>query len=329
MNRLAVVGAGSWGTALSVVLAHRFESVSLWAHDPQLASEISTARENRSYLPGVSLPANIHPTGSLAEALDRPDIVLLVVPSQFLREVLRQAKPHLTGDPLYVSATKGLEKHSLLLMSEVIDSEIAGARVGVLSGPTFAREIAEKWPAAVVICSADPYLASCVQSAFSTPRFRLYTNSDVIGVQIGAALKNVIAIAAGVCNGMQLGSNAIAALITRGLAEISRLALALGADPRTLAGLTGLGDLVLTCTGELSRNRRVGMELAKGRKLPEILASTNTIAEGVETTEAAVELARRHQVEMPITEQMYEILNRGKDPREGVRELMVRALKSE
>jgi glycerol-3-phosphate dehydrogenase (NAD(P)+) len=272
------------------------------------------------------------PTDQLGEAVDGAAIALVVVPSHFLRGVVREMIPLLKNNAALVSATKGIEKGTLMRMSEVIADEAASsfrARVAVLSGPTFAREIAAGYPAAVVISSVDTELSRTVQAAFSGPAFRLYTNGDPTGVEIGAALKNVIAIGAGICHGLGLGHNTLAALVTRGLAEISRLAVALGGQPITLAGLAGLGDLVLTCTGDLSRNRRVGLELARGAKLEEIIASTKTVAEGVETTFAAVELARKTEVEMPITEQMHAVLGLGKQPRDAIRDLMDRALKAE
>jgi glycerol-3-phosphate dehydrogenase (NAD(P)+) len=332
LNRLAIIGGGSWGTALSVVLAPRFSNVRLWVYDAKLAGQIRATRENVLYLPGVALPPNVHPTDDLDEALSGAEIALIVVPSQFLRNTFRQVLPLLQPGVSLVSATKGIENGSLMRMSQVIADEAAPrfqASVAVLSGPTFAREIAAGAPAAVVISSTDANLAKSIQTAFSGPTFRLYTNADPAGVEIGAALKNVIAIGAGICHGLSLGNNTVAALITRGLAEISRLAAAAGGQPRTLAGLAGLGDLVLTCTGDLSRNRRVGLELAAGRKLPEIIASSRMVAEGVETTYAAVELARRHRIEMPIVGQMYEVLKLGKEPRDAVRYLMDRELKAE
>jgi glycerol-3-phosphate dehydrogenase (NAD(P)+) len=274
------------------------------------------------------LPENIYPTAILGEALEDAQIVLGVVPSHHLRAVFTQAVPFLKGEMVFVSAAKGIETHSLLRMSQVLEGVVPG-RIAVLSGPTFAREIAKGEPAAVVISSKERDLAERIQGAFSGPAFRLYTNTDPVGVEIGASLKNVIAIGAGICQGLGLGSNAVAALITRGLAEITRLATAMGGQPATLAGLAGLGDLVLTCTGDLSRNRRLGVELARGRKLEEILASTRMVAEGVQTTYAAAELYGKHNVEMPITEQMYQVLRMGKDPRDALRELMERALKRE
>jgi glycerol-3-phosphate dehydrogenase (NAD(P)+) len=326
--KLAVLGGGSWGTALSIVLAPRFERIGLWAFEADLAERMARSRENDVFLPGFKLPENIYPTAIIGEALEDAQIVLGVVPSHHLRAVFTQAVPFLKGEMVFVSAAKGIETHSLLRMSQVLEGVVPG-RIAVLSGPTFAREIAKGEPAAVVISSKERDLAERIQGAFSGPAFRLYTNTDPVGVEIGASLKNVIAIGAGICQGLGLGSNAVAALITRGLAEITRLATAMGGQPATLAGLAGLGDLVLTCTGDLSRNRRLGMELARGRKLEEILASTRMVAEGVQTTYAAAELYGKHSVEMPITEQMYQVLRMGKDPRDALRELMERALKRE
>lgn len=330
MSRLAILGAGSWGTALSIVLAPRFESVTLWAHDEGLAGEIRRSRENIPYLPGFRVPENVEPTRDLAEALASASTVLFVAPSQHLRGVLRRAAPHLREDMRFVSATKGIETTTLSRMSEVIRAECPfPARVATLSGPTFAREVANGEPAAVVIACPESELCCAIQSTFSGPTFRLYTNSDQTGVELGGALKNIIAIGAGIVQGLGLGNNTTAALITRGLAEITRLATAAGAQPQTLAGLAGLGDLVLTCTGDLSRNRRVGIELGQGRTLPEILAETNMVAEGIETTYAAADLAARLGVEMPIVREMRSVLRENKPPREAIRYLMERQLRSE
>lgn len=331
-DSLAIVGAGSWGTALAIVLAPRFARIRLWAHEADLVERMIATRENDIFLPGFSLPGNVEPTTSLGAAVDRAGIVAGVMPSRFARRVYSGMVPHLQPDMRFVSATKGLETGTLLRMSEVA-REVIGQRfpprVAVLSGPTFAREVARGEPTAVVIASQDEALAASIQAAFSGPSFRLYTNDDPTGVEVGAALKNIIAIGAGICQGLGFGNNSTAALITRGLAEITRLAVAMGGHPRTLAGLAGLGDLVLTCTGDLSRNRSVGIELAKNRKLSEIVGSMAMIAEGVETTVAAVDLARKFGVDMPITEQMDSILRGGRSPREAIRELMERTLKNE
>jgi glycerol-3-phosphate dehydrogenase (NAD(P)+) len=332
VSKLAIIGAGSWGTALSIALSRRYESIALWTHEADLASRIETTRENDVYLPGFQLAPNIGPVTDFSSALENAEVVLGVMPSRFARSLYERMLPHVRPEMQFVSATKGIEQNTLLRMSEVI-TQVLGSRfepkVAVLSGPTFAREIARGDPAAVVISSTDECLARNIQRAFSGPVLRLYTNTDPIGVELGAALKNVIAIAAGICQGLGLGSNTLAALITRGLAEITRLAVAAGGQPPTLAGLAGLGDLVLTCTGDLSRNRSVGFQLAKGRPLTEITASTKMIAEGVETTAAAVALSRRLAVDMPITRKMWSILSGETSPREAVKDLMERSLKHE
>ncbi len=332
MKRLAIIGGGSWGTALSIVLAPRFTEVRIWVYEPDLAERMLSARENDVYLPGSSLPSNVTVSTDFARVLDGAEIVLGVMPSHRARSVYGQMLPWLAESMLLVSATKGLENGSLLRMSEVI-VEVAGKRfapkVSVLSGPTFAKEVARGEPTALVVASVDAESAATVQNAFSGTTFRLYTNSDPIGVEMGGAVKNVVAIGAGVCHGLGLGNNALAALITRGLAEITRLAAAVGAQPRTLSGLAGLGDLLLTCTGALSRNRTVGLELAAGKTLGEIVGSMKMVAEGIETTKATVDLARRHGVEMPIAEQMYAMLYEGRDPKEAIRRLMDRSLKGE
>lgn len=332
MKRLAVIGGGSWGTALAIVLAPRFERVRLWVYEEDLAERMRLSRENDIYLPGARLPEQIEPLSGMTQAVEDAEIVLGVMPSHHARGIYSKLLPRLTPEMLFVSATKGLENGTLLRVSAVM-SEVIGARfeprVGVLSGPTFAKEVARGEPAAIVIASDDAELARTVQAAFSGPTFRLYTNADPVGVEIGASLKNVIAIAAGVCAGLGLGANTAAALITRGLAEITRLAVAAGGQARTLAGLAGLGDLVLTCNGELSRNRSVGFQLGQGRKLDEILGGMRMVAEGVQTTYAAMDLAERLGVEMPITRQMHAVLKLGKSPREALPELMERSLKEE
>lgn len=331
-SSIAIIGAGSWGTALAIVLAPRFHRVRLWVREQHVVARIADTRVNDLFLPGFELPANVEPTAMLGPALEDAQIVVGVMPSRFARALYRDMLPHLRPEMRFVSATKGLENGTLLRMSEVARQAIGEKfqpRVAVLSGPTFAREVARGEPTAVVISSEDHELAASIQQEFSGPTFRLYANDDPTGVEIGAALKNTIAIGAGICQGLGLGNNTMAALITRGLAEITRLAVAMGGRPRTLSGLAGLGDLVLTCTGDLSRNRTVGIELAKGRKLQEIVSSMTMIAEGVETTAAAAGLARKFDVDLPITQQMDSILRGGRSPREAIRELMERTLKSE
>jgi glycerol-3-phosphate dehydrogenase (NAD(P)+) len=332
MKSLAIIGGGSWGTALSIVLSPRFPDIRLWLYEKDLARRMSRLRENDTYLPGFQLPAHVRISTELGEALEGADVVLGVMPSHHVRGVFTEMLPYLRPDMLLVSASKGIEEGTLLRLSEVIQVVIGGQfnpRFAALSGPTFAREVARGEPAAVVVSSKDLAVAKSIQTAFSGPTLRLYTNTDLVGVELGAALKNVIAIGAGVCHGLGLGNNTLAALITRGLAEMTRLAAAMGARGRTLSGLAGLGDLVLTCHGELSRNRTVGVKLARGHRLAEIIASTPMVAEGVRTTYAAIELARRHGVDMPITEQMHQMLRHDKPPREALRGLMERSLKSE
>jgi glycerol-3-phosphate dehydrogenase (NAD(P)+) len=327
--KLAIIGGGSWGTALALALAPRFESIRLWVYEPELARRMEASRETSDYLPGFRIPENISVSHDLSRTLEQAHMVCGVMPSQHARELYTAMWPHLDPDSILVSATKGLEKGSLLRMSQVMEQVCGPRHITVLSGPTFAREIALGEPAAVVVSSSDLGVAKRVQSAFSGPSFRLYTNQDPVGVEIGASLKNVVAIAAGVCHGLGLGSNVQAALITRGLAEITRLAVAMGGKRETLAGLAGLGDLVLTCGGDLSRNRKVGFELAKGRGLGEILGSMNMVAEGVETCGAAVELGQKFQIDLPIIQQMHAVLHAAKSPHQALSDLMERSLKEE
>jgi glycerol-3-phosphate dehydrogenase (NAD(P)+) len=329
---LAIIGGGSWGTALALVLAPRFARIRLWVYEPDLAARMAATRENDLYLPGFHLPPLVEVTNEIPKALDGASIILSVVPSHLVRGLYGRMLPHLDPATLFVSATKGLENGTLLRMSEVILETVSARfepRVAVISGPTFAREVAAAEPTALVVASNRSDAAQTIQSAFSGPTFRLYTSPDPAGVEIGGAVKNVVAIGAGVCDGLGLGHNALAALITRGLAEITRLATAMGGRPQTLSGLAGLGDLVLTCTGDLSRNRTVGRDLAKGRGLEEIVNSMKMVAEGIKTTKATVDLARQHDVEMPISTQMFEMLHFGLAPREAIRRLMERSLKGE
>ncbi|MBV9082243.1 MAG: NAD(P)-dependent glycerol-3-phosphate dehydrogenase [Acidobacteriaceae bacterium] len=330
-KRLAIVGAGSWGTALTIALASRFEAVTLWARDETRACEMQLSRENRRYLPGFLLPPNVS-ISSDALALNAPDIVLIVTPSAYLRNTLNMLRQYIAPGTRIVSATKGLELNTLARMSQVIRDMLRDSDsmpIAVLSGPTFAKEIAAGEPAAVVVASDDIAIAEDIQRAFATPALRLYASTDVAGVEVGAALKNVIAIGAGICGGLGLGSNSIAALVTRGLAEITRIAVTMGGSPRTLSGLAGLGDLVLTSTGELSRNRFVGVQLGHGHKLDRILSEMTMVAEGVGTCRAAHQLGIERGVELPIIDQMYEVLYEAKDPRQAIRELMDRPLTSE
>jgi glycerol-3-phosphate dehydrogenase (NAD(P)+) len=387
MSRIVVLGSGAWGTALALAFHRRgHHQITLWSYSSEEAGQISAARENTLFLPGFPIPADIQISSEPA-CVAAAEIVVSVIPSEFLRPTLTRLRPHFRPGQIIVSATKGVESRSFLRMTEVIEaslgeppeydaegdnlnptklttanpetelevftestapqvssSGIAPApvpaqeldlpthpwAVGAFSGPSFAYEVAQGQPTAVTVAFEDPAIAARIQSEFSSETLRLYTSTDVIGVELGGALKNVIAIAAGVAAGMGLGHNSAAALMTRGIAEITRLAVACGGRRETLAGLSGVGDLVLTCTGSLSRNRTVGQALGEGRKLPEILESLGgKVAEGLFTTRAALGLARRHQIEMPITEQMELILNEGKDPREAIKDLMLRPGKHE
>ena len=329
MSALAVIGGGSFGTAMAIALARRFSDVRLWVHEAELATRMRTTRENDVFLPGFRLPDTIRPTSSLDEALKGATIVLGAMPSAHVRRVYTDMRPFFDPNMRVVSVTKGFERQTLFRITEVMSQSLGDPPVATLSGPTFAREVAAGQPTLAVVASANRFLASEIQDAFSTSSVRLYTSDDPIGVEVGGALKNVIALAAGVVQGLKLGHNALAALITRGLREMTRLAVAMGGQADTLAGLAGMGDLVLTCTGELSRNRRVGIELAEGRTLAEITGSTRMIAEGVHTTYTAVELGQRWGVEMPISEQMFAILANGKPPADAMRELMERPRKGE
>lgn len=330
MSNIAVMGGGAWGTALALNLAQRGgHSISLWTHSPSVAETIRATGENAAFLPGFPIPAAIAVTSHAAEALASAEIVLSIMPSHHVRASYTHFAPHLHAGQSIVSATKGIEDHTGLRMSEVITDVLARhglhLPIAVLSGPSFAQEVAAGSPTAVTIASRDPKLSTHIQHEFASRTLRLYTNEDVIGVELGGALKNVIAVAAGVVSGLALGHNSTAALITRGITEITRLSVACGGRRETLAGLSGLGDLVLTCTGSLSRNRWVGMQLGQGYSLTDALAALHgKVAEGVRTTSAALELAARHRVEMPIAEQVHAILYQGKHPLSAIQELMGR-----
>jgi glycerol-3-phosphate dehydrogenase (NAD(P)+) len=336
MSEIAVIGAGAWGTALSIILgrknAHR---IHLWSRNPQVRESIQKTRTNQKLLPGCVIPACVQITEDLREVVDAAKIVVAAMPSQYCRGLFEQMRPHLPPEAMIVSATKGLEGKTLLRMTEVITKTLQQTngyhpRISALSGPSFALEAARGDPTAITIASADAKLAEIIQQEFSDPSFRVYTNTDIIGVELGGALKNIVAIAAGICDGLGLGHNSVAALITRGLAEMTRLVVVCGGRSETMSGLAGLGDLVLTCTGGLSRNRNVGVELGRGRALPEIVAAMHgMVAEGIFTTSAAVELAHAQKIEMPITEQVNAILHKGKSPRDAIQELMTRSGKSE
>jgi glycerol-3-phosphate dehydrogenase (NAD(P)+) len=332
LKTIAIIGAGGWGTALSIALAGKVETLRLWIYEPELCESLTKTRSNSLYLPGFFVPSNVEPVNRLDAALGGAEVVLTAVPSQHLRGVCSRMLSFLRPEQIFWSATKGLEHQSRRRMTEVIQETLAprfAPRLAVLSGPTFAREVAHGSPATVVVASEDPLLADLLQQQFSTPVFRLYTNTDVIGVELGGAIKNVIAIAAGVCEGMGLGSNAVAAVITRGLAEMTRLACAMGARRETLYGLAGLGDLVLTCTGPLSRNRSAGVEIGRGRSPSDILSATRMAIEGFPAASAVLELGRQHGVQMPIAEQTYAMLCGRRSPQDALRELMERSLKPE
>lgn len=330
MKTVAILGAGGWGTALAVHLGRMQVDVRLWARDAGLVEEMTARRANAVYLPDVALPPSVIPVASLERAMEGAELLISAVPSHGVRAVWRAARPFVPRGTAIVSATKGLETGTLLRMTEVIAQELGDRRpIAVLSGPSFAAEVARQLPTAVSIACTDASVAAMVQAELRAPYFRLYASSDVVGVEIGGALKNIIAIAAGVVEGMGLGHNALAGLVTRGLAEITRLACAAGARRETLSGLTGLGDLVLTCTGNLSRNRHVGIELARGRPLAEILAGMKMVPEGVRTTEAAQTLGKRFGVELPIASQMADVLAGRRSPSAAVEELMLRRQRTE
>jgi glycerol-3-phosphate dehydrogenase (NAD(P)+) len=329
---VAVIGAGSWGTALAIVAARNLHEVTLWAREPEVVSHITADRRNPFYLSDCELPENIRATSSLEEALRGASSILIVVPSHAFREMIEQMRPFINSQMMIVSATKGVENKTLMRMDEVVADVLRDrfeARFVALSGPSFAREVAKGDPTAIVAASRDLRLSEAAQRQLGSSVFRIYTNEDVIGVELGGAVKNVVAIASGVVRGLGFGTNAVAAIITRGLAEMTRLALAQGARAETMAGLAGLGDLVLTCTGELSRNRFVGIELGRGRKLSDILGEMREVAEGVKTTRAIYELGQRLNIEMPITASIHALLYEDKPALEAANELMGRPLKRE
>ena len=336
MSQIAIIGGGAWGTGLAIVLGRKgSHRVCVWAHEVDVCESINRHHVNERFLPGRSLPDSVSASNDLGVVLEGAQIIVSVMPSQHCRALFARMRPLIRQRTLIISATKGLEEGSLLRMTEVIADVLKRddnlpPLVGALSGPSFAQEVARGDPTAITVASQSPDLLSTVQQEFSDASFRVYTNSDVVGVELGGALKNIIAIAAGICDGLGLGHNSVAALITRGLAEMTRLVVACGGRSETMSGLAGLGDLVLTCTGGLSRNRSVGVELGRGKKLPEIIAGMHgMVAEGVFTTTAAVGLAHARKVEMPITEQMHAILHEGKPPKEALQELMMRTGKSE
>ncbi len=329
--KTAVIGAGGWGTTISLLLNEGGHDVTLWARSEELVSSVRRTHENESYLPGIEIPQKILITHN-AELLQDKELYVFAVPSQSLREVATALSPFIKNKKaLYVSASKGIERNTLKRMTEVIQ-EVLGVesdRALAFSGPSHAEEVARKIPTLVTAAGSDPKAVKIVQEAFFLPNFRVYSTSDVIGVELCGALKNVIAICAGIIEGEGYGDNTVAALISRGLAEMRRLGIALGADEQTFAGIAGLGDLVVTCLSKHSRNRRVGEEIGKGKSLTEVLSGMKMVAEGVWTTESARELAKRHNIEMPIVEETYRILFEGKDHRTATRDLMRREAKDE
>ncbi len=328
MKRITVIGAGSWGTVLASLLAEKGHEVMLWAFEKEIAAEINSTGINSVYLPDTVLSSNLKATDNIEHAVKGAGCILSVVPAQFTRAIFKKALGFIPEDAVIISASKGIEQKTLLTVSAII-REITGRQAAALSGPSFAKEVIRKLPTAVTLATDNPDTGQGLQEIFNTNYFRVYTHTDVLGAELGGALKNVIAIASGISDGLGLGHDARAALITRGLAEIVRLGKAMGADPRTFSGLSGLGDLVLTCTGPLSRNYTVGINLGKGLKLKDILSAKKSVAEGVATAQSAYELSKKHNVEMPIVEQVYEVIYQDKNPGDAVRLLMTRALKAE
>ena len=329
--KIAVLGAGNWGTTLALLLHGKGYEVTLWEFFPERAERIKRERENKEFLPGFPIPREIKITSSIEEALQEKDLVVFAVPSHALRNVASLSSPHLSPTSICVSVVKGIEENTFLRMSQVLEEEIPHVKnkVVVLSGPSIAREVAQQMPASVVAASISEENARKVQEVFFTPYFRVYRSKDIVGVELGGALKNVYAIAAGICDGLGFGANAKAALLTRSLAELKRLGVAMGGRPETFSGLSGMGDLLVTAFSRYSRNRHVGEEVGKGRKLDEVLSEMVMVAEGVRTTKSVVRLAEKYQVEMPIAREVHAVLFEGKEPKEGVRNLMGRALKEE
>ncbi len=332
MKEIAVIGAGSWGTTLANLLAEKGLRISLWVREEEVYYQIRDKRENKVFLPGIRLSSNIEPFMSFEDVLYEKEVIIIAVPSHVLRNILEKIKPYLREKIPFVFATKGIENNTLMLSSQIFEDVISwdvSKYFACISGPSFAREVASRLPTAVTIACKDQTLGRSLQYLFHTPYFRVYLTQDIIGAQLGGALKNVIAIAAGASDGLGFGMNARAALITRGLAEIIRLGKKMGANEKTFSGLAGIGDLVLTCTGNLSRNRTVGLQIGKGKKLQDIIKDMNMVAEGIKTTKSAYELSKKMSVDMPITEQVYQILYNDKDPKAAVKDLMGRELKEE
>ena len=328
MSYIAVIGAGSWGTTLACLLADKGYDVSLWVYEKKLVEEIEKTGENSVYLPGIKLPENIRASDQIDDVVEKSRYILNVVPAQFTRTVFKEALPYLSDEAIIISASKGIERGTLLTISRVL-KELTGHEIAVLSGPSFAKEVIKKIPSAVTLATEDKNTGFILQEVFNTGSFRVYRHDDILGVEIGGALKNVMAIASGISDSLSLGHNARASLITRGLVEMTRLGVAMGAKEKTFTGLSGLGDLVLTCTSTLSRNYTVGIKLGQGMKLKDILNQTKSVAEGVDTAESAYQLSLKYNIEMPIVEQVYKVIYEDKDPVLTVKDLLSRSLKSE
>ncbi|NCO68524.1 MAG: glycerol-3-phosphate dehydrogenase [Nitrospirae bacterium CG_4_10_14_0_8_um_filter_41_23] len=328
MSYISVIGAGSWGTTLACLLSNKSFDVTLWAREKDVAEEINNTRTNSAYLPDITLPDDLRITHSIDDAVKKARYVLNAVPAQYTRAVFKEAFPYMPEQAIIISASKGIERGTLLTVSSIL-KELSDHPVAVLSGPSFAKEVIKKLPAAVTLATEDKKIGFILQEMFNINNFRVYTHDDILGVEIGGALKNVMAIASGISDSLGLGNNARASLITRGLVEMTRLGIAMGAKERTFSGLSGIGDLVLTCTSPLSRNYTVGIKLGQGIKLKDILNQTRSIAEGVATAESAFELSKKYNIEMPIVEQVYRILYEDKDPVLAVKDLLERSLKSE
>jgi len=328
MSHIAVIGAGSWGTTLAYLLSKKGFDISLWVYEKDLADEMKKTKINRLYLTDVMLPENIKISHHIDDVVEKAQYILNVVPAQFTRVVFKESLSYISKEAIIISAAKGIERGTLMTISSVL-KELSGHKIAVLSGPSFAKDVIKKLPTAVTLATEDKNTGLILQDIFNTNSFRVYTHDDILGVEIGGALKNVIAIASGISDGLGLGLNARASLITRGLAEMTRLGVAMGAKERTFSGLSGLGDLVLTCTGPLSRNYTLGIKLGQGMKLKDILDQTVSVVEGVATAESAFELSKKYSVEMPIVEQVYKIIYKDKDPALAVNDLMSRSLKAE
>lgn len=328
MGYITVIGAGSWGTTLACLLAEKGFDTSLWVHEKGLCEAIKAGGMNNTYLPGFAIPDTVVVTNDIGQAVKKARYLLNAVPTQFARNVMQDALPHISPDTVIINAAKGIERGTLLTVTAII-KELTSHRVAVISGPSFAQEVARKLPTAVTLSCEDARDSLLLQEIFNTHYFRVYTHGDILGVELGGALKNVIAIASGICDGLELGFNARAALLTRGLAEIERLGVSMGAQEHTFSGLSGLGDLILTCTARLSRNYMLGMKLGQGMILSDILSQSKSVVEGVTTAESAYELSKKYGVQMPIVEQVYLVLYEGKDPRSAVEDLMNRSLKTE